>query len=1605
MKSYLVKIITFSTIIYMLLISSSIISAFAHENVNHEKTDTSRVNNVSIQTNESNKKFLTANINKKTVIQNTDNMAEHELPDYIARNLQAAGNLLSLSPSELAEQAKSYALSKVNRTIASEAQKWLSQFSTAKINFGFDRKGRLENNSVDLLLPIYDNKVDWLFFSQLGYRNKDSRNTVNLGLGGRYFSQNWMYGLNTFYDYDITGKNRRVGLGGEIWGDYIKFSTNAYYRLSDWQISQDFEKYHERPANGYDINGEFFLPAYPNLGSKFSYEQYFGDYVTLFNRKTTQKNPILAKIGMTYTPIPLITMGVDYKQGESGQSEAQFQANFNLRLGVPLSTQLSPDNVASMRTLTGSRYDLVDRNNDIVLDHQKIAVAKFSMPKTIVGYSGGVFDIPVKFFTDVSVKDFYWTITGNRKETFEKSGGKISYQSGNIQLTFPKYLPGENQDANNSYTAFVDFKLANHGKTEPKQIQIIVKPFMVQKKEGNSPNFMPPGPLSTSGEAGYTFNPKITFDTPYNSHVVKNITFNKLKWVTEPPFDHRNKLKFHPGDEFNQVKTDENGNLSKQGHVILTSGEYVGDVKIYLMIDNQPKQLVNTVRFHKENVKLKHNPVSNNVLVYDTYQYTAIAMDDNGKPIKGQKVEWDFKVKKGSKVKFTSQDEKTGEDGKANATLTSLDKAEGVVVFVTINGQTKSDTEGVNFDWPTINKPIFNTNKPNNINNAAFPGGSYELVATVDGMDSDSGEERKKHIEFQWSITNPKNLGDSGLSLSPYSGIVKADPTGKLNIVLKGSPDKPAVTGITVCVNIVNAPESHQCIDNVGFINKISHDYYVKSIEVFPKGDLTADGTQHYQYTALIVDKQDNDNPARKKTISGVKWTKDKDIKGLILTGTNGNVQTDNAGKLTATLTSTQKIDDVLVSLSIENHDKVNAERAVSFKPEQIKNDYYVKSIDVYPKGDLTADGNQHYQYTALIVDKQDNDNPARKKTISGVKWTKDKDIKGLILTGTNGNVQTDNAGKLTATLTSTQKIDDVLVSLSIENNEKVNAERAVSFKSEQIKITSAPQKKQLVYGTYTYTVTVTGVDGQPEKGKDVHWNLIGNNPNVSLKSGSTKTDEHGQATATLTSINSNAESNVIVEVRVDGNKKSADPVDFALPIIHSVGLDNTSNGSVSPGDDYNLIASVLNTEGGDIYTGNNLEFMWTVHPENVGLSLAPAKENRVSGGELKTKLKSDEKHTPPNTIATVCLVIAGSPKLSEEQKKHQCTEVKFKTPPLKIYSLDVGIYDSQGNFTASIPKPLLADGNSAYIFRAKILQGNTPYSNKPFNFSQEGGWSRNYEKKFYDVGLEDPKRDSKKYRDNFDKTDADGYLYASLKSQVGIDGVNVKLILDKNLSKVSNNVNFTPEVKKATLRLFNTASDSSPPDYKINTTVDPSQPFPTNAFSTVGGNLLDSSNIPIRKSNRKLTKFTSTVQNITAIDNDGGISFQNVGTAELTAEITNNDDTKEIYTYTTDVKRYFNLNNQQFQFDTSNSCESKGLYSPDINDVIDEPNKEPITLMTEFPDLSKWNLIPIFGTAHDGSLLFYVFDGLDYAVYNSTSNNVTNSNGGYVVCMLKLKT
>ncbi|EAZ4877116.1 molybdenum cofactor biosynthesis protein, partial [Salmonella enterica] len=278
---------------------------------------------------------------------------------------------LASSTASGTDGAKSAATGMATSAAASSVQQWLSQFGTARVQLNVDDNGNWDDSAVDLLVPLYDNKKAVLF-TQLGLRAPDGRTTGNLGMGVRtFYLENWMFGGNVFFDDDFTGKNRRVGFGAEAWTNYLKLSANTYVGTTDWHSSRDFDDYNEKPADGYDIRAEGYLPAYPQLGAKVMYEQYYGDKVALFDTDHLQSNPSAVTTGISYTPVPLVQLAVDYKRGQDSMDDTQFQVNFRYDFGHDWRYQVDPENVKAERSLAGSRYDLVERNNQIVLQYKK----------------------------------------------------------------------------------------------------------------------------------------------------------------------------------------------------------------------------------------------------------------------------------------------------------------------------------------------------------------------------------------------------------------------------------------------------------------------------------------------------------------------------------------------------------------------------------------------------------------------------------------------------------------------------------------------------------------------------------------------------------------------------------------------------------------------------------------------------------------------------------------------------------------------------------------------------------------------------------------------------------------------------------------------------------------------------------------------------------------------------------------------------------------------------------------------------------------------------------------------------------------------------------
>src|SRR5471032_879893 len=323
---------------------------------------------------------------------------------------------------------------------AQSVEDWLNQFGTAQVKVSTDNNFSLEEAELDLLLPFYDDKTN-LFFTQLGSRRVDDRNIINTGLGYRHFSDKWMWGANTFYDRQISeNHHQRLGIGSELGWDYLKVSANGYMRLSDWMASSRYEDYDERAANGFDIRTEGYLPAWPQLGASIMYEQYFGENVDLFNDDTNrQKDPYAVTVGVNYTPFTLVTAGISQKMGKGDTQDTQFNLSFSYSPSVGLDKQLDPGQVALRRSLQGSRQDLVNRNNTIVLDYRKQDLISLGLPEKMEGAEGVTLPVSATINSKYGVDRIDW-----QADSLTQHGGKITRdaRSGQYSMTLPDYQYG-----------------------------------------------------------------------------------------------------------------------------------------------------------------------------------------------------------------------------------------------------------------------------------------------------------------------------------------------------------------------------------------------------------------------------------------------------------------------------------------------------------------------------------------------------------------------------------------------------------------------------------------------------------------------------------------------------------------------------------------------------------------------------------------------------------------------------------------------------------------------------------------------------------------------------------------------------------------------------------------------------------------------------------------------------------------------------------------------------------------------------------------------------------------------------------------------------------
>ena len=394
-------------------------------------------------------------------IKKTDSESEKQFAGYVSR----AGTFLGESPN--GEAASNVARGVIMGKATAEIQDWLSPLGTARIQMGADKNFSLKNSQLDLLIPLQENR-DSLFFSQGSIHRTDTRSQVNLGLGFRYFNDGWMLGANTFLDHDISRGHSRLGIGAEYWRDFLKLGANSYQRLTGWKNSPDLVDYEERPANGWDFRVQGWVPALPQLGARLTYEQYYGKEVALSGADKRQREPQAVTAGVSYTPVPLVTLNAEHRQSNAESNDARFGVDVTYQFGVPMNHQIDPSAVSAMRTLAGSRLDLVERNNNIVLEYRKKEVIKLNTARLITGYAGEKKSLNVSLNAKYALKGIEW-----HAPALIAAGGQIVEDNpGTFSVLMPRF---QNQSqAVNTYTVSgvaVDVKDNRSG---PSETQITV---------------------------------------------------------------------------------------------------------------------------------------------------------------------------------------------------------------------------------------------------------------------------------------------------------------------------------------------------------------------------------------------------------------------------------------------------------------------------------------------------------------------------------------------------------------------------------------------------------------------------------------------------------------------------------------------------------------------------------------------------------------------------------------------------------------------------------------------------------------------------------------------------------------------------------------------------------------------------------------------------------------------------------------------------------------------------------------------------------------------------------------------------------------------------
>ncbi|ELX9877777.1 TPA: Ig-like domain-containing protein [Escherichia coli] len=972
------------------------------------------------------------------------------LEQQIASTSQQIGSLLAedMNSEQAANMARGWASSQASGAMTD----WLSRFGTARITLGVDEDFSLKNSQFDFLHPWYETP-DNLFFSQHTLHRTDERTQINNGLGWRHFTPTWMSGINFFFDHDLSRYHSRVGIGAEYWRDYLKLSSNGYLRLTNWRSAPELDSdYEARPANGWDVRAEGWLPAWPHLGGKLVYEQYYGDEVALFDKDDRQSNPHAITAGLNYTPFPLMTFSAEQRQGKQGENDTRFAVDFTWQPGSAMQKQLDPNEVAARRSLAGSRYDLVDRNNNIVLEYRKKELVRLTLTDPVTGKSGEVKSLVSSLQTKYALKGYNVEATA-----LEAAGGKVVTTGKDILVTLPAYRFTSTPETDNTWPIEVTAEDVKGNFSNREQSMVVVQaPTLSQKDSSVS--------LSTQTLSA-------------DSHSTATLTFIAHDAAGNPVIGLVLSTRHEGVQDITLSDWKDNGDGSYTQ--ILTTGAMSGTLTLMPQLNGvdaaKAPAVVNIISVSSSRTHSSIKIDKDRYLSGNPIEVTVELRDENDKPVKEQKQQLNTAVSIDNVKPGVTTDWKETADGVYKATYTAYTKGSGLTAKLLMqNWNEDLHTAGFIIDANPQSAKIATLSASNN---GVLANENAANTVSVNVADEGSNPINDHTVTFAV-------LSGSATSFNNQN-TAKTDVNGLATFDLKSSKQEDN----TVEVTLENGVKQTLIVSFVGDSSTAQVDLQ-KS-----KNEVVADGNDSATMTATVRDAKGN-------LLNDVKVTFNVNSAAAKLSQTEVN---SHDGIATATLTSL-KNGDYTVTASVSSGSQANQQ--VIFIGDQST---ATLTLSV-PSGDITVTNTAPLHMTATLQDK--NGNPLKDKEITfsvpndvASRFSISNSGKGM--TDSNGTA----IASLTGTLAGTHMITARLANSNVSDTQPMTF---VADKDRAVVVLQTSRAEIIGNGVDETTLTATVKDPFDNVVKNLSVVFRTSPADTQLSLNARNTNENGIAEVTL---------------------------------------------------------------------------------------------------------------------------------------------------------------------------------------------------------------------------------------------------------------------------------------------------------------------------------------------------------------------------------------------------------------------------------------------------------------------------------------------------------